>query len=129
MHPKVDEFFKKAKKWQEEMEKLRMILLDCPLTEEFKWWQPVYSFKNNNVAIIGGFKEYCVLSFFKGALLKDEHNILGKPGENTRAVRWVRFTNVNEIIELQPVLKAYINEAIEVEKAGLKYNFKEDKVI
>lgn len=126
MHPKVDEFISKAKNWQEELAQLRKLLLDCPLTEEFKWWQPVYSFQQNNVVIISGFKEYCVLSFFKGALLKDEHNILHKPGANSRAVRMFKFTSVSEIVKLEPILKAYIYEAIELERAGLKINFKED---
>ncbi|MBI2418821.1 MAG: YdeI/OmpD-associated family protein [Ignavibacteriales bacterium] len=127
MHPKVDEFMRKAKQWQEEMEKLRMILLDCPLTEEFKWWQPVYTFQDNNVAIVSGFKDYCVLSFFKGALLKDEHTVLCKPGANSRAVRMFKFTSVSEIVKMEPILKSYIYEAIELERAGLKINFKEDK--
>lgn len=123
MNPKVDAYLSKAKKWQEEMGKLRTICLDCGLTEELKWGAPCYTFQKSNVAIIGAFKEYCALSFFKGALLKDPNDILVKPGENTRAVRMVRFTNVREIIEMEPILKAYINEAIEVEKAGLKVNF------
>lgn len=125
MNPKVDEFLSKAKKWQEEMTKLRMIILDCQLTEELKWYQPCYTFQKSNVAIISAFKEYCVLGFFKGALLKDANGILSKPGANTQAVRQIRFTSVREIVEMEPILKVYINEAIEVEKAGLKVNFKE----
>jgi uncharacterized protein YdeI (YjbR/CyaY-like superfamily) len=120
MNPKVDAFFKKAKKWREELEFLRRIILDCGLTEELKWYQPCYTYQNKNVLIIGGLKEFCVFSFFKGDLLKDDHGILNAPGENTQVVRVVRFTNVREIVKLEPVLKAYIKEAIEVEKAGVK---------
>jgi uncharacterized protein YdeI (YjbR/CyaY-like superfamily) len=123
-NPKVDAVISKAKKWREEFEKLRTILLDCGLTEELKWWQPCYTYQNSNVAIIGGFKDYCALSFFKGALLKDTHGILIKPGENTQSARYIKFTNVQEIIRMKPILKAYIKEAIEIEKAGLKVNFK-----
>ncbi len=124
MNPKVDVFLSKAKKWQEEFEKLRMIVLDCGLTEELKWGAPCYTFQKSNIVIMGGFKEYCALSFFKGALLKDVKGILIKPGENTQAARLIRFTNVREIVEMEPILKAYIHEAIEVEKAGLKVDFK-----
>ena len=125
MNPKVDEFLRKAKKWQEEMGKLRMIILDCQLTEELKWGHPCYTFQKSNVVIIGGFKEYCALTFVKGALLNDPNGILIKPGENTQAGRQIRFTNAREIVEMEPILKAYIYEAIEVEKAGLKVEFKE----
>jgi uncharacterized protein YdeI (YjbR/CyaY-like superfamily) len=124
MNPKVDEYLSKVEKWQEEMEKLRMIILDCGLTEELKWDNPCYTFQKSNIVIIGGLKEYCVLSFFKGALLNDANGILIKPGKNTQAARLIRFTNVREIVELEPILKAYIYEAIEVEKAGLKVNLK-----
>ena len=124
MNPKVDEFISKAKKWQEELKELRRIILDCQLTEELKWGQPCYTFQKKNIVIISGFKEYCALSFFKGALLKDANGILNKPGENTQAARLIRFTNVREIVEMEPILKAYLNEAIEVEKAGLKVDFK-----
>ena len=119
-NPKVDAFLSKAKKWQKEMEKLRAILLDCGLTEEFKWYQPCYTVENKNVIVIGAFKEHCALLVFKGALLKDPHGILVKPGENTQAGRQIRLTSVRQIVELEPVLKAYIREAMEVEKAGLK---------
>ena len=119
-NPKVDAFLSKAKKWQKEMEKLRAILLDCGLTEEFKWYQPCYTVENKNVIVIGAFKEHCALLVFKGALLKDPHGILVKPGENTQAGRQIRLTSVRQIVELEPVLKAYIREAVEVEKAGLK---------
>lgn len=120
MNPEIDLYFSKAKKWQEEMKKLRLIVLDCRLKEELKWRQPCYMFQKSNVVIIGGFKEYCVLSFFKGALLNDAYGILVKPGENTQAGRQIRFTNVREIVEMEAILKAYIYEAIEVKKSDLK---------
>src|SRR6267154_1523730 len=126
MNPKVDEYLRKAKKWQKETEKLRMIILDCGLTEEFKWGKPCYTFQKSNVVIIQGFKEFCALMFCKGVLLNDPNGILKKPGENTQAARQIRFTNVREIVEMEPILKAYIYEAIEVEKAGLKVNFKKN---
>jgi uncharacterized protein YdeI (YjbR/CyaY-like superfamily) len=106
------------------MEQLRLLLLDCGLTEEFKWRTPCYSFQGNNVVLIGSFKEYCALSFFKGTLLQDSNEILSKPGENSQAVRFFKFTNLEEIIEQKSIIKAYIYEAIEIEKAGLKVNFK-----
>jgi uncharacterized protein YdeI (YjbR/CyaY-like superfamily) len=124
MNPKVDFFFRKAKKWQEEFEKLRMICLDCGLTEELKWGCPCYTFQESNIVLIHGFKEYCALLFFKGALLKDAKGILIQQTKNVQAARQVRFTSVREIIKMKPILKAYIYEAIELEKAGLKVNFK-----
>ena len=124
MNPKVDEFLSKAKKWQEEFEKLRTIVLDCELTEELKWVHPCYTFQKKNIVLIHGFKEYCALLFFKGALLKDANGILIQQTENVQAARQIRFTNVREIVEMETILKAYIHEAIEVEKAGLKVNFK-----
>jgi uncharacterized protein YdeI (YjbR/CyaY-like superfamily) len=124
MNPQVDVFLSKAGKWQEEMEKLRMIILGCHLTEEFKWYQPCYTYHKSNVVIISGFKDYCILGFFKGALLNDTNGILVSPGENTQAGRQIRFTSVSEIAEMESILKSYIYEAIEVEKAGLKVNFK-----
>ena len=124
MNPKVDVFLRKAKKWQEEMAKLRRIILDCGLTEELKWGKPCYTFQKSNIVIIQGFKEHCALLFFKGALLNDANGILIKPGENTQAGRQIRFTTVREVVEMEPILKAYIHEAIEVEKAGLKVNLK-----
>jgi len=124
MNPKVDVFLSKAKKWQEEMKKLRMIILDCGLTEELKWGKPCYTFEKSNIVLIHGFKEYCALLFFKGALLKDANGILIQQTENVQAARQSRFTNAREIVEMEPILKAYIYEAIEVEKAGLKVNFK-----
>jgi uncharacterized protein YdeI (YjbR/CyaY-like superfamily) len=126
MNSKVDVYLSKAKKWQEELEKLRMILLDCQLTEELKWAKPCYTFQKSNIVIILPLKAYCALLFCKGALLNDANGILIKPGENTQAARQIRFTNVREIVEMEPVLKAYIYEAIEAEKAGLQVNFKEN---
>src|SRR5262249_15917329 len=123
-NPKVDFFFRKSKKWQNEFERLRMIILDCLLTEELRWGKPCYAFQKNNIVIIQGFKEYCALLFFKGALLKNPKGILIKQTKNVQAARQIRFTNVREIIELEPVLRAYIHEAIEVERAGLKVNLR-----
>src|SRR2546421_6148987 len=124
MNPKVDGFLRRAKKWQEEMKKLRRISLGCGLTEELKWGKPCYTFQNSNIVIIQGFKEYCALMFFKGALLSDPNGILKEFG--WQAARRIPFTNVREIVEMEPILKAYINEAIEAEKAGLKVNFKKN---
>src|SRR5213080_2213500 len=124
MNPKVDEYLRKAKKWQKEMEKLRMIILDCGLDEELKWGCPCYTFEKGNIVLIHGFKEYCALLFFKGALLNDAKGILITQTENVQAARQVRFTNVREIVKMKPILKAYIYEAIEVEKAGLKVPLK-----
>jgi len=124
MNPKVDFFFDKAKKWQEEMEKLRMIVLDCGLTEELKWGCPCYTSENSNIVLIHAFKEYCALLFFKGALLNDAKGILITQTENVQSGRQIRFTSVKEIDKMQRVLKTYIYEAIEVEKAGLKVEFK-----
>jgi uncharacterized protein YdeI (YjbR/CyaY-like superfamily) len=124
MNPKVDFYFNKSKKWREEQENLRRIVLDCQLTEELKWGVPCYTFQNNNVVLIHEFKEYCAYLFVKGVLLKDPHNILIQQTENVQSARQVRFTNVQEIKEMEPILKAYILEAIEVEKAGLKVPYK-----
>jgi uncharacterized protein YdeI (YjbR/CyaY-like superfamily) len=124
MNPKVDWYFKKAKKWQEELEKLRTIILDCSLTEELKWGVPCYTFQKSNIVLIHIFKEYCALLFFKGALLHDASGILIQQTKNVQAARQVRFTNVREIARMKTILKAYIREAIEVEKAGLKVDFK-----
>lgn len=123
-NPKVDFFFTKAKKWKEEFEKLRKIILGCGLTEELKWGCPCYAFQKRNIVLIHGFKEYCALLFFKGALLKDADGILIQQTKNVQAGRQIRFTNVREIIQMKPILKAYIREAIEVEKAGLKVKLK-----
>jgi uncharacterized protein YdeI (YjbR/CyaY-like superfamily) len=127
MNPKVDFYFSKAKKWQEELEKLRMIVLDCGLTEELKWGVPCYTFEKRNIVLMHVFKEYCALLFFKGALLSDAKGILIQQTKNVQAARQIRFTNVREIVKLKPILKTYIHEAIEVEKAGLKVNFKKTK--
>ena len=124
MNPKVDFYFNKATKWQQEAEKLRMIVLDCSLNEELKWGCPCYTFQNNNIVLIHVFKEYCALLFFKGALLKDTNGILIQQTKNVQSARQIRFTNVKEIVKLEPVIKAYIYEAIEVEKAGLKVTLK-----
>jgi uncharacterized protein YdeI (YjbR/CyaY-like superfamily) len=124
MNPKVDFYFSKSKKWQEEMGKLRAIVLDCQLDEELKWGVPCYTFQKNNIVLIHEFKEYCAFLFFKGALLKDTKGILVQQTENVQSARQIRFTNVREIVEMEPILKAYINEAIEVEIAGLKVEFK-----
>jgi uncharacterized protein YdeI (YjbR/CyaY-like superfamily) len=124
MNPKVDGYLRKAKKWQEELKKLRMIILDCQLTEELKWGVPCYTFEKRNIVLIHGFKEYCALLFFKGALLNDPNGILIQQTENVQAARQIRFTNVRQIVKMKPILKAYIYEAIEVEKAGLKVSFK-----
>jgi len=122
MNPKVDGFLAKAKKWQEEMKKLRTISLGCGLTEELKWGKPCYTFQKSNIVIIQGFKEFCALLFCKGALLKDPHGILKEFG--WQAARRIPFSNVREIVEMEPILKVYIHEAIEAEKAGLKVNYK-----
>jgi uncharacterized protein YdeI (YjbR/CyaY-like superfamily) len=123
-NPKVDFFFNKAEKWQKEYEKLRTIVLGCGLNEELKWGHPCYTFQENNIVLIHGFKEYCALLFFKGVLLKDARHILIQQTEHVQAGRQVRFTQVREIVKLAPVLKAYVREAIEVEKAGLKVKLK-----
>ena len=125
-NPKVDEYFRKAKKWKEELAKLRTIILDCQLSEELKWGKPCYTFQKTNIVLTIGFKEYCALLFCKGALLKDANGILIKPGENTQAARQIRFTNLREIVEIESVLKTYILEAMEVEKAGLQVNYQKN---
>lgn len=133
MNPEVDEFLSKAKKWREEFEQLRMIALDCGLNEEIKWMHPCYTFsatadrQKKNIVLIHGFKEYCAFLFFKGVLLKDPEGILIQQTKNVQAGRQIRFANVREILELEPILKAYIQEAIEVEKAGLKVKKKKTK--
>jgi len=127
MNPKVDFYFRKAKEWEEELEQLRMIVLDCGLTEELKWGVPCYTFEKRNIVLIHGFKEYCALLFFKGALLNDAKGILIQQTKNVQAARQIRFTSVREIVKMKPILKAYIYEAIEVEKAGLKVPLKKTK--
>lgn len=125
MNPKVDFFFNKAKQWQKEFEELRRILLNCELTEELKWGVPCYTFEDHNIVLIHGFKDYCAVLFFKGVLLKDDIGVLVQQTENVQATRQIRFTDVEEIVEMEPLIKAYVNEAIEVEKAGLKVEYKE----
>jgi uncharacterized protein YdeI (YjbR/CyaY-like superfamily) len=127
MNPKVDFYFDKAGKWQEAIEKLRTIILDCGLNEELKWGTPCYTFENSNIVLIHTFKEYCALLFFKGALLSDPNGILVQQTENVQSARQIRFTNAREIGKMKTTLKAYIYEAIEVEKAGLKVKFKKTK--
>jgi len=127
MNPRVDFFFNKAGKWQKEVEKLRQIALDCPLTEELKWGCPCYAFQDSNIVLIHTFKDYCALLFFKGALLKDTERILIQQTKNVQVARQLRFTNVQEIIEKKAIIKAYIFEAIEVEKAGLKVKLKKTR--
>jgi uncharacterized protein YdeI (YjbR/CyaY-like superfamily) len=124
MNPKVDFYFIKEKKWQEELERLRTISLDCGLSEELKWGVPCYTFQKSNIVLIHVFKKYCALLFFKGALLNDAHGLLIQQTKNVQAARQIRFTSVREIVKMKTILKAYIYEAIEVEKAGLKVNFK-----
>lgn len=121
---KVDWYFEKENKWQQEIKKLRAIMLDCDLTEELKWGCPCYTYQKNNIVLIHVFKEYCALLFHKGALLKDTEGILIQQTENVQSARQVRFTSVEEIVALEPVLKVYVYEAIEVEKSGLKVAFK-----
>ncbi|OZG70162.1 hypothetical protein BTA51_27185 [Hahella sp. CCB-MM4] len=131
MNPKVDAYLRKAKNWQQEFDRLRTIILDCQLDEDLKWGKPCYTFQDSNVLIVQGFKDFCALLFTKGALLKDSNSLLEKPGENTQAARRIPFTSVEQIAELEPLLKNYINEAVEVEKSGLKVEYKktEDFVI
>ena len=123
-NPKVDWYFDQAKKWREEFARLRNVVLDCGLTEELKWGCPCYTFEKRNIVLIHGFKEYCALLFFKGALLKDPKGILIQQTQNVQAARQIRFTNVREIVKLKPTLKAYVKEAIDAEKAGLKIAYK-----
>jgi uncharacterized protein YdeI (YjbR/CyaY-like superfamily) len=123
-NPKVDAFIADAKKWQHELVKLREILLDSELTEEFKWSQPCYTLQGKNVIVISGMKETCAFAFFKGVLLKDAYGVLTAPGKHSQSTRWIKFTSVREIAEMKAVLKAYIREAIEVEKSGVKLKLK-----
>ncbi len=123
-HPKVDALFRQAKQWREEMAKLRKIVLDCGLTEELKWYQACYTQEGRNIVLIHGFKEYCALLFFKGALMKDPKGLLIQQTENVQSGRQIRFTNAKEIAKLEPVLKAYLHDAVAVEKAGLKVKMK-----
>jgi uncharacterized protein YdeI (YjbR/CyaY-like superfamily) len=124
MNPKVDFYFNKAGNWQQEIEQLRVIVLDCGLNEELKWGTPCYTFQQKNIVLIHVFKEYCALLFFKGALLSNTNGLLIQQTENVQAARQIRFTNLLEIIEQTPIIKTYLYEAIEVEKAGLKVELK-----
>lgn len=124
MEPKDKTDFRKAPKWQDEYDKLRTIILDCQLTEEKKWGWPCFTFQGKNIVLMHGFKEYCALLFHKGALLNDTNGILIQQTEHVQSARQIRFTGIQEIIDLEPVLKAYVHEAIEVEKAGLKVELK-----
>jgi uncharacterized protein YdeI (YjbR/CyaY-like superfamily) len=126
MEPKVDKYLSTARKWPEEQKKLRTIVLDCGLTEELKWGKPCYTYQGKNIVVIQGFNDYCALLFLKGFLLNDPEGILVKTGGNTRVGRQIRFTDVGEIVKMKATLKAYVYEAVEVEKAGLKGNFKTD---
>jgi uncharacterized protein YdeI (YjbR/CyaY-like superfamily) len=127
MNPKVDFYFEKAEKWQKELEKLRTIVLDCHLTEELKWGCPCYTFEEKNIVLIHAFKYYWALLFMKGALLKDPKGILIQQSEHVQSARQIRFTNLSEITKLAATLKAYIFEAVEVDEAGLKVDFKAKK--
>lgn len=123
-NPKVDAFFASVEKWQKEMEKLRAIALECGLTEELKWGAPCYTVDGRNVVLIHGFKEYCALLFFKGALLKDSKRVLVQQTSNVQAARQIRFTNTAQITKLKTVIKAYIKQATALEKAGARVTLK-----
>ncbi|WPR73976.1 YdeI family protein [Algoriphagus sp. NG3] len=127
MNPKVDFFFDKSSQWQKEYKQLRALVLDCGLTEELKWGVPCYTYQGSNVVLIHGFKEYCALLFHKGALLQDTEGIMIQQTENVQSARQIRFTDLKEIVEIKSLLKSYIFEAIEVEKAGLKVELKKTK--
>lgn len=123
-NPTIDWFFNEPNRWKQEFEQLRRIVLDCGLNEELKWGQPCYTFQKKNIVLIDGFKEYCALLFFKGALLNDVHKTLIQQTENVQAARQIRFMDVKGIVEKEPIMKSYIYEAIEVERAGLKVELK-----
>ena len=127
MNPKIDEFILNAKYWREEMAALRAIALDTPLTEELKWGQPCYTFEGANVVIIGAFKEYCALNFIKGVLCKDPENMFVKAGEHSQSARQIRFTDVRGIHKMKSILKAYLLDAIDVERSGMKVPFTQSK--
>lgn len=126
-NPRVDAFIRDAKKWQQEFRSLRAILLDSELTEEFKWGGPCFTFQGKNVVIVNGLKESCAFAFFKGALLKDVHGVLTAPGKNTQSGRWIKFASTKEIAGMKSILKAYVREAIEIEKAGRKVDFQKNR--
>ncbi|MBS1494395.1 MAG: YdeI/OmpD-associated family protein [Bacteroidetes bacterium] len=123
-NPKVDWYFNKVRKWQEELKELRTIVLDCGLTEELKWGHPCYTLGKSNIVLIHEFKEYCALLFMKGALMKDAKDILVQQTENVQGARQIRFTNLKEIVKLKSTIKSYIKEAVAIEKAGLKVEMK-----
>ncbi|MPS64387.1 YdeI family protein [Chryseobacterium sp.] len=127
MNPKVDFFFDKATQWQKEFEKLRAIALETELVEDLKWGCPCYTYEGKNIFLIHGFKEYCALLFFKGALMKDPENILIQQTENVQAARQIRFTNLQQIIDLKEVIKSYLFEAVEIEESGAKVEMKKTK--
>lgn len=129
VNPRVEAFFTEAGEWQEELKALRAILLDCPVSEEFKWHSPCYTVQGGNVATLWGLKDSCALSFFKGVFLKDEKGLLLAPGEHSRSMRLIKFTSVSEIVGMEAILKHYIHEAIDVEKAGLKVDFRKDDLV
>jgi uncharacterized protein YdeI (YjbR/CyaY-like superfamily) len=123
-NPNVDAFIANAKNWQPELKLLRAILLDSQLTEDFKWSQPCYTLDGKNVVVLGPMKDSCAFAFFKGALLKDPHGVLTRPGQHSQSARWIKFTSTREIVEMKSVLKSYIREAIQIEKSGLKVKLK-----
>ncbi len=127
MNPKITAYLSKIEKWRDELNKLRMIILDCQLTEEMKWGVPCYTFQGKNVVLIHGFKNYCAILFIKGAMLKDPNGVLIQQTKNVQAGRQIQFTNVQDIVEMETVLKAYIDEAIEVEKSNLKVDYKKPR--
>ncbi|MBV7529631.1 YdeI family protein [Chitinophaga sp. sic0106] len=127
MNPKIDAFIDRADKWQKEFETLRAILLDCPLEEELKWGVPCYTYQGKNVVLMHGFKDYCAILFHKGSLMADPEGILIQQTENVQAARQIRFTSLKEIVKQKAVIKAYIYEAIEIEKSGLEVKFKKVK--
>lgn len=129
MNPKVDDFISNSKQWKEEYILLRKILLECGVNEELKWGQPCYMYQKTNIILLGGFKDSCIISFLKGALMSDSESVLTSAGENTRSARIIRFTNTQDIIKMTPTLKAYVFEAVEVEKAGLKVEKKAEELI
>ncbi|MBE7159503.1 MAG: YdeI/OmpD-associated family protein [Rhodospirillales bacterium] len=117
-NPEVDGYFSRAKKWQEELARLRTILLDSPLTEELKWYQPCYTLQGKNVLLIHGLKDAFALAFLKGSLMQDEHGLLTKPGENTQSGRWMKFSSLQEVVEREAIVRAYVQEAVEIERSG-----------
>jgi uncharacterized protein YdeI (YjbR/CyaY-like superfamily) len=123
-NPNVDAFIANAKTWRQELKQLRAILLDSELTEDFKWSQPCYTFQEKNVIVLGPMKDSCAFAFFKGALLKDPHGVLTRPGQHSQSTRWIKFTSVREITEMKSILKAYIREAIQIQNSGLKVKLK-----